>query len=104
MSLKSGCEVSDNGSTINSAMSNQNRVGRNAKDRQYLATLGDNIRIARKRKGFSQEAFADAAGFSRSYYTEIETGKRNVSVLNFIKIMEALNVNPDEIIGFVKPK
>jgi transcriptional regulator with XRE-family HTH domain len=85
-------------------MSNHNRVGRNAKDRQYLVKLGDNIRRARKQKGYSQEAFADIAGFSRSYYTEIETGKRNISVLNLIKIMEPLNVKPDEIIGFVKPK
>jgi transcriptional regulator with XRE-family HTH domain len=44
------------------------------------------------------------AGFSRSYYTEIETGKRNISILNLIKIMEALKVDPDEIIGFVKSK
>ena len=54
--------------------------------------------------GYSQEEFADIAGFSRSYYTEIETGKRNISVLNLIKIIEALNVNPNEIIGSIKPK
>jgi transcriptional regulator with XRE-family HTH domain len=54
--------------------------------------------------GYSQEEFADIAGFSRSYYTEIETGKRNISILNVIKIMEALKVDPNEIIGFLKPK
>ena len=54
--------------------------------------------------GYSQEEFADIADFSRSYYTEIETGKRNVSVLNLIKIMEALKVDPNTIIGHVRPK
>ncbi|MFC1949023.1 helix-turn-helix domain-containing protein [Chloroflexota bacterium] len=85
-------------------MSKQNRLGRNAKDKQYLLKIGDNIRTARKQRGYSQEEFADIAGFSRSYYTEIETGKRNISVLNLIKIIEALNVDPNEIISSLKPK
>jgi len=85
-------------------MSRQNRTGRNAKDNQQLLKIGDNIRVARKRKGYSQEEFADIADFSRSYYTEIETGKRNISILNLIKIMEALKVDPNTIIGPVRPK
>lgn len=85
-------------------MSRQNRTGRNAKDKQHLLKIGDNIRAARKEMGYSQEAFADIAGFSRSYYTEIETGKRNISILNLIKILEALKVNQNEIIGSAKPK
>jgi transcriptional regulator with XRE-family HTH domain len=80
----------------------QNRINRNAKDRKYLLKIGDNIRAARKQRGYSQEEFADIAGFSRSYYTEIETGKRNISTLNLIEIIEALNVDPNEIIGFLK--
>jgi transcriptional regulator with XRE-family HTH domain len=85
-------------------MSRQNGTNRNAKDKEYLFRIGDNIRKVRKERGYSQEAFADIAGFSRSYYTEIETGKRNISVLNLIKIIEALNVDPNEIIGSLKPK
>ncbi len=85
-------------------MSTQNRPGRSAKDKQHLLKIGDNIRTVRKQRGYSQEEFADIAGFSRSYYTEIETGKRNISVLNLIKIIEALNVDPNEIIGSLKQK
>ncbi len=85
-------------------MSIQNRTGRTSKDKQQLLKIGDNIRAARKQMGYSQEAFADVAGFSRSYYTEIETGKRNISILNLIKIIKALKVDPNEIIGSVKPK
>jgi len=83
-------------------MPRQHSTKRNAKDRKYLLKIGDNIRAVRKQRGYSQEEFADIAGFSRSYYTEIETGKRNISILNLIKIMEALNVDPNEIIGFPK--
>ena len=85
-------------------MSKQNRTDRNAEDKQLLLEIGDNIRKARKQRGYSQEEFADIAGFSRSYYTEIETGKRNISILNLIKIIGALNVDPNEIIGFLKLK
>ena len=85
-------------------MSSQNETARNAKDKQYLIKIGDNIRTIRKQRGYSQEEFADIAGVSRSYYTEIETGRRNISILNLIKIIEALNVDPNEIIGSLKPK
>ncbi|MFH1381544.1 MAG: helix-turn-helix transcriptional regulator [Chloroflexota bacterium] len=83
-------------------MSRQNQTKRNAKDKQRLLKIGDNIRTIRKQRGYSQEEFADIAGFSRSYYTEIETGKRNISVLNLIKIVEALKVDPDDILGHPK--
>ena len=85
-------------------MPRQHGTNRNAKDRKYLLKIGDNIRAARKKRGYSQEAFAEIAGFSRSYYTEIETGKRNISTLNLIKIIKVLNVDPNEIISFLKPK
>ena len=80
------------------------RVDRSAKDKQYLLKIGDNIRRVRKQRGYSQEEFADIAGFSRSYVTEIEIGKRNISILNLIKIIEVLNVDPNKIIGALKPK
>jgi transcriptional regulator with XRE-family HTH domain len=83
-------------------MPRQRGTNRSAKDRKYLLKIGDNIRAARRKRGYSQEEFADIAGFSRSYYTEIETGKRNISILNLMKIIEALNVDPNEIIGFLK--
>ena len=85
-------------------MSTRNRLGRSAKETQSLLKIGVNIRTLRKQRGYSQEEFADIVGFSRSYYTEIETGKRNISVLNLIKIMKALNVNPNEIISSIKLK
>ena len=83
-------------------MSKKDSADRNAKDRQYLTKIGDNIRKIRKQRGYSQEEFADIAGFSRSYYTEIETGKRNISVLNLIKIVKTLEADWTEIMNFIK--
>lgn len=67
-------------------MSKQKEETRTNRDKKYLLQLCENIRIVRKQRGYSQEEFADIAGFSRSYYTEIETGKRNISVLNLINL------------------
>ena len=81
---------------------NQGKTGRSSKDKLYLVKLGKNIRKIRNQRGYSQEEFAEIAGFSRSYYTEIETGKRNISVLNLVKIAEALKVDWSEIMGSIK--
>jgi len=85
-------------------MANRNSIKRNAKDNRYLAQLGENIRKIRNQRGYSQEEFAEIAGFSRSYYTEIETGKRNISVLNLVKIAEALKADWSEILGSTNTK
>ncbi|MDC3412329.1 helix-turn-helix domain-containing protein [Aquibacillus sp. 3ASR75-11] len=57
-----------------------------------LQRLGDKLKYHRLEKGFTQENLSAVAGFSRSYYTEIETGKRNVSILNLNKISVALGI------------
>jgi len=85
-------------------MSRKNRVARNSKNRQYLVQIGGNIRKARQQMAYSQDEFADLVGMSRSYITEIETGKRNISILNLIGIMQGLNVDPNDIIGSIKPR
>ncbi len=90
--------------TIAFKMSSRRAQRRDDEQKRYLRQIGDNIRQARKSKGYSQEEFADIAGFSRSYYAEIETGRRNISILNLIKIMEALDLEPNSIIGRVTPK
>jgi len=56
-----------------------------------LRQLGAAIRSARKERGLSQEALADASGIDRSHMGKIERGERNVSVLNVARVAEALN-------------
>jgi len=85
-------------------MTKHGSVERNAKYKQYLTKIGDNIRKIRNQRGYSQEEFAEMAGFSCSYYTEIETGKRNIFALNLIKIIKVLEVDPNELLDFLNPK
>ncbi|WP_419051395.1 helix-turn-helix domain-containing protein [Gordonibacter pamelaeae] len=41
----------------------------------------------------SQEEFANLIGMSRSYFGEVETGKRNVAAVNLEKITKGLGVS-----------
>ena len=61
-----------------------------------LKDFGNKIKELRLKRGYSQEEFAHIAGFSRSYYTEIETGNRNISLLNLLKILRHLNASATE--------
>lgn len=76
---------------------------RSTQEELTLTAFGDWLRQLRKARDFTQEEFAAAAGFSRSYYTEIETGKRNVSLLNLVKIADVLNINLPELVAFHTP-
>jgi transcriptional regulator with XRE-family HTH domain len=57
--------------------------------------VGKNIRAFRERMGISQEALADISGLHRTYITQVEQGKRNISVNNIFRIAEALEVEPN---------
>jgi DNA-binding XRE family transcriptional regulator len=95
MSLISGCIPSD----INAKVRTMKKCAlkRTKREEDILKVFAKNLKEARKEKGYSQEEFAHLVGFSRSYYTEIETGKRNVSLLNLIKIIETLKIDPRKL-------
>ena len=65
---------------------------------ELLRAFGDNVRRIRESKKMTQEAVAYTAGFSRSYYTEVEQGKRNLSLVNLYRLCKALNVSPATIV------
>lgn len=50
------------------------------------------IRIIRKHRGMTQDDLANAAGLSRPYLTEIETGRKEGSIRSLKSIAKALNV------------
>lgn len=56
-----------------------------------LIRLGLAIRQRRREVGLSQEALAAGAGLERSNVGKIERGENNLSILNLVRIAEALN-------------
>ena len=58
--------------------------------------IGLRIKELRAERDVSQEDFANFIGMSRSYFGEIETGKRNVAVINLEKIVKGLGLTFEE--------
>ena len=77
-------------------MSTNSPQTRNSQETEYLKLLGANIRKWRENKGLTQEQFASLVGFTRSYITEIENGKRNISFLNLVKIVKSLEADEQD--------
>ena len=51
------------------------------------------IKIIRKYRGMTQDDLANAAGLSRPYLTEIETGRKDGSIKSLKNIAKSLNVS-----------
>ena len=62
------------------------------------------IRIWRLHRGLTREALAVAAGVSRSYLTEIETGRKTGSLRAIMKLATALRVSLDDIAAWLRPE
>ena len=60
-------------------------------------TFGNKVRELRLKAGFSQEKFALRIGMDRTYYSSVETGKRNISLRNIKKIADGLNLSLSEL-------
>lgn len=58
--------------------------------------LGRTIIRLRKEKGYSQEAFANEAGIDRRYMSDIENGKRNISIDILERICNKLGIKISE--------
>jgi regulatory protein munI len=62
-----------------------------------LISFGSTVRKLRMEKGVSQEMFASECDLHRTYMSDIELGKRNVSLENIAKIASALNISISEL-------
>ena len=67
-------------------------------NRDPKVIFGQNVRSARVKKEISQEELADLAKLDRTYISGIERGIRNVSLLNIVKIADALKVYPSVLL------
>ena len=58
-----------------------------------LVRYGKALRKLRMEKKISQEEFAEKCGLHRTYISDVELGKRNVSLENIERISNALGVS-----------
>ncbi len=64
-----------------------------------LERVGKHIKDLRVEKNLTQQAFAELAGMSYKYLGEIERGQVSLSVEILMKIAEALQVSPGDLLN-----
>ena len=62
--------------------------------------FGLKIKALREQKSYSIEYLANIANIDRTYISDIEKGKRNVSLLIIEKLAKALEVNIQELFNY----
>ncbi|EPC6194218.1 helix-turn-helix domain-containing protein [Vibrio cholerae] len=70
------------------------------KEIDTLQQFGKHVKQLRIMKGLSQEQLAFAANLDRTYISGVERGKRNISLLNIIKIANALDIAAHQLVDF----
>lgn len=59
-----------------------------------LQIFGTNLKYYRLKKGYSQEKLGELTGLHRTYISDLERFKRNISLDNLQKIAEQLQIEP----------
>ncbi len=65
------------------------------KQKEILATLGENIKLARLRRKLSIRSMAERAGLAASTLGNIENGSPSVSLGNYLQVLSVLRLEHD---------
>ncbi|WP_137045869.1 helix-turn-helix domain-containing protein [Pseudolabrys sp. FHR47] len=63
-----------------------------------IGVVAERVKRERKAAGLSQEELAFEAGLDRTYISQVERGKRNVTVVVLARIAHALKTSPDRLL------
>lgn len=72
----------------------------NISEEIFIANLGIHIRQLREKKGLSQQALADDCDIPKTQIGRIERAKINTTIKTIIKIANALDIEPKELLDF----
>lgn len=73
---------------------------KNPVESETLVLFGKRLSSVRKQLGWSQERLALDSGIARSYLSGVERGKRNIALLNIVRIAETLNIPARDLMVF----
>ena len=71
-------------------------------EEKILQRFGLHVKVLRTKLDLSQEKLASLCDLDRTYISGIERGKRNISLLNIIKLASSLKVSSSELMDFQK--
>ena len=64
-----------------------------------LLEFGKTVQAARNKLKISQEKLAELSELDRTYISSVERGQRNISILNILKIANALGVTASSLLN-----
>lgn len=65
---------------------------------ELLKKFGFNVKIARMKKGLTQEQLADLMNIHLTYIAKIETGKINMSLGKILEIAKVLDIDINKLL------
>lgn len=65
------------------------------KNQKVLALLGENIKLACKRRGYTQSLIAERTGLSRLTIRKIQKGDSTVSIGHYVAVLSVLGMVED---------
>ncbi len=67
-------------------------------EQKILKNFGINFKHYRNKAKMSQDDIVELTGFSKSYISNVESAKHNISLVNAIKFANTINKSVDELI------
>lgn len=67
-----------------------------------LRQVGVELRKAREEADLSQEELAKRAGISRVYISQLEGGKKSISLSLFMRIAKGMDIPPSKLIARIE--
>lgn len=72
----------------------------NISEDTFLINLGIHVRQLREKRGLSQQGLADDCNINKSQIARLEVAKVNTGIKTLIKIANALDIEPKELLDF----
>ncbi|MBW1657289.1 helix-turn-helix domain-containing protein [Flavobacterium quisquiliarum] len=66
----------------------------------FIVNLGIHVRKIREKKGLSQQDLADDCGITQNQVGRIERAEINTTVKTLVRIANALDIEPKELLDF----
>lgn len=68
-------------------------------EQKILENFGLNFKHYRNKAKMSQDDVVELTGFSKSYISNVESAKHNISLINAVKFANIVNKTVDELIS-----
>lgn len=78
-------------------------MGRLPQPRAASLEFGRRVRRRRHALGLSQLAFSDVVGLHFTYISDVELGRRNVTLETILRLAAALGIDPAELVQGLLP-